>query len=79
MVNWENLSSTSCYPIAADYTGFVGQLTGYLVERLVPEKVHIIGFSLGAHVGGFAGQMQSKKVIRITGFVLRLICKLCSM
>ncbi|KAK5643221.1 hypothetical protein RI129_007066 [Pyrocoelia pectoralis] len=67
MVNWENLSTPFCYPIVADYTNFVGQLTGYLMAKLPPEKTHVIGFSLGAHVAGIGAQMQSSKVLRITG------------
>ncbi|KAB0799766.1 hypothetical protein PPYR_07646 [Photinus pyralis] len=67
MVNWENLSTPFCYPIVADYTNFVGQITGYLMAKLIPEKTHVIGFSLGAHVAGIGAQMQSAKVLRITG------------
>ncbi|XP_031341559.1 pancreatic lipase-related protein 2-like isoform X2 [Photinus pyralis] len=44
-----------------------GQITGYLMAKLIPEKTHVIGFSLGAHVAGIGAQMQSAKVLRITG------------
>ncbi|KAF5302397.1 hypothetical protein FQA39_LY10436 [Lamprigera yunnana] len=67
MVDWEFLSRAFCYPIVVDYMGFVGQLTGYLLAKLPLEKVHIIGFSLGAHVAGVGAQMQNSSLLRITG------------
>ncbi|KAF5274258.1 hypothetical protein FQR65_LT04376 [Abscondita terminalis] len=67
MVDWHNLSMSFCYPIVADYTEFVGQLTGYLLAKLPAKKVHVIGFSLGAHVAAIGAEMQNPKVLRITG------------
>ncbi|KAK4886619.1 hypothetical protein RN001_002890 [Aquatica leii] len=67
MVDWHNLSMSFCYPIVSDYTEFVGQLTGYLLAKLPAKKVHIVGFSLGAHVAGIGAQMQKTKVLRVTG------------
>lgn len=67
MVNWKNLAESPCYPAAVDFTEFVGQLTGYMIKENLPQKTHIIGFSLGAHIAGVAGQINSGKINRITG------------
>lgn len=68
MVDWEVLAAPPCYPEAVDYTEFVGQLTGYKIKEILPEKTHVIGYSLGAHIAGVAGQINNKKIARITGW-----------
>lgn len=56
------------YVRAAANTRLVGRQLAKLIRSLdVPlEKVHMIGFSLGAHVAGFAGA-ELGNVSRITG------------
>lgn len=67
MVDWQNLAAAPCYPVALDYTAFVGQLTGYLIKEMRLDKIHIIGYSLGVHVAVTAGIMNGGKILRMTG------------
>ncbi|XP_076162425.1 uncharacterized protein LOC143144182 isoform X2 [Ptiloglossa arizonensis] len=67
-VDWGPGSAVPNYVRAAANTRLVGRQLAKLVRSLnVPlEKVHLIGFSLGAHVAGFAGA-ELANVSRITG------------
>ena len=61
------------YIVAAWQTRRVGQYVGLWLERYLEvhnwnrSQVHLIGFSLGSHVAGFAGDVMKHKVGRITG------------
>jgi hypothetical protein len=60
------------YPRAAANTRLVGLLTGDFVNFLVSQgtdliKLHLIGFSMGAHVVGLAGHIANGVLPRITG------------
>ncbi|XP_029678189.1 uncharacterized protein LOC115244579 [Formica exsecta] len=67
-VDWGPGSAVPNYVRAAANTRLVGRQLAKLIRNLnVPlEKVHMIGFSLGAHVAGFAGA-ELGNVSRITG------------
>ncbi|XP_047367708.1 uncharacterized protein LOC124956236 [Vespa velutina] len=67
-VDWGPGSAVPNYVRAAANTRLVGRQLAKLIRNLeVPqEKVHLIGFSLGAHVAGFAGA-ELGNVSRITG------------
>lgn len=71
-VDWENGSVLPNYVRAATNTQLVGRQIAIVLRDLVEhntldlEKVHIIGFSLGAHVAGFAGALLPG-LKRITG------------
>lgn len=67
-MDWGPGSAVPNYVRAAANTRLVGRQLAKLIRSLnVPlEKVHMIGFSLGAHVAGFAGA-ELGNVSRITG------------
>ena len=75
-VDWGPGSAVPNYVRAAANTRLVGRQLAKLVRSLnVPlEKVHLIGFSLGAHVAGFAGA-ELGNVSRITG-TKKLLCNI---
>ncbi len=60
------------YPSAARATHYVASQTAKFLNSafslgLNSTQVHIVGFSLGAHVGGFAGNIFNGKISRVTG------------
>jgi len=71
-VDWESGASIPNYVRAAANTRLVGKQVALLLKRLRSQygldsrKVHLIGFSLGAHVAGFAGA-ETPGLSRITG------------
>lgn len=72
-IDWKELARAPCYPSAAHNTKYAGQCIGQLINRLRDggtTNIHIIGFSLGAHVAAFAAnQANGFQVPRITGIV----------
>ncbi|XP_016421981.1 lipoprotein lipase-like [Sinocyclocheilus rhinocerous] len=71
VVDWLDRASKH-YPKSAENTGLVGadvaKFVNWLEEMDYPlEKVHLLGYSLGAHVAGVAGNLTNNKVNRITG------------
>ena len=71
-VDWEGGATFPNYVRAAANARLVGKQVAMLISGLneklgLPlQNVHLIGFSLGAHVAGFAGA-ELKNVSRITG------------
>ncbi|KAK7869887.1 hypothetical protein R5R35_006689 [Gryllus longicercus] len=70
-VDWEGGAAVPNYVRAAANTRLVGKQLALLLQALAarglhPQRVHIIGFSLGAHVAGFAGA-ELRNLSRITG------------
>lgn len=71
-LDWALLAAGPDYPRAAANTRLVGLLTGDFVNFLVSQgtdliKLHLIGFSMGAHVVGLAGHITNGVLPRITG------------
>ncbi|XP_054260508.1 uncharacterized protein LOC128985151 [Macrosteles quadrilineatus] len=74
-VDWGRLALLPCYPSATLNTIEVGRCLGELLLRMSPthppSQLHIIGFSLGAHIAAFtANYVQAhsgQRVARITG------------
>uniref|UniRef100_T1IMD4 Lipase domain-containing protein n=1 Tax=Strigamia maritima TaxID=126957 RepID=T1IMD4_STRMM len=71
-VEWESGASLPNYVQAAANTKLVGRQLALLIAELTargitdPSQVHLIGFSLGAHVAGFTGK-QVANISRISG------------
>lgn len=62
-VDWSELARSPCYPSAVHNTKYAGECIGQLVNRIRDtgtENIHLIGFSLGAHVGKM--QFYSKNI-----------------
>uniref|UniRef100_UPI0037E8D38C lipoprotein lipase n=1 Tax=Semicossyphus pulcher TaxID=241346 RepID=UPI0037E8D38C len=72
VVDWLS-SAQNHYGVAAHNTKAVGQEVARFIDwieettNMPLENLHLIGYSLGAHVAGFAGSHATNKVGRITG------------
>lgn len=71
-VDWETMANNANYYASASDTLPVGILTGQFINFLISQgvtysKLHVIGFSLGAHVAGNAGAAVTGTLPRITG------------
>lgn len=76
-VDWSNGATLPNYVKATANTRLVGKQLSMLLRGLVEnnglslKKLHLIGFSLGAHVAGFAGA-ELGNLSRITGKEIRV-------
>lgn len=72
VVDWRNLANSN-YPTAAAGVPSVGQHLGNFIQWLFNtgggnwNNIHLIGFSLGAHIVGNAGRQVGGRPIRVTG------------
>ncbi|XP_037113875.1 endothelial lipase [Syngnathus acus] len=72
VVDWISMAQ-QLYPDAVNYTHAVGRDIAAMLDwlqdelNLPLEKVHLIGYSLGAHVAGYAGTHVRGTLGRITG------------
>jgi pimeloyl-ACP methyl ester carboxylesterase len=73
-VDWQKLAAGPWYLSASNNAVPVGKALAKLIDRLIAIKairldtLHLIGFSLGAHVSGVAARnLKSGRVPRITG------------
>ncbi|XP_030093085.1 lipoprotein lipase [Serinus canaria] len=61
------------YPVSAAYTRLVGKDVAMFIDWMEEQfnyplnNLHLLGYSLGAHAAGIAGNLTKKKVNRITG------------
>lgn len=75
VVDWKQLAVVPCYPTATLNTGQVGRCVGEMLSSLTsvhgPDTLHLIGFSLGAHIAAYASNYlqayTNRSVYRITG------------
>ena len=74
MVDWEK-GASSPYSAAAANTELIGRQVGLLLLDMLTvgadaDDIHVVGFSLGAHVAGCAGQVvksRGRMLGRISG------------
>ncbi|XP_073985644.1 pancreatic lipase-related protein 2 isoform X2 [Rhodnius prolixus] len=73
-VDWRNLAALPWYDHAVSNTHYVAVYIANFIDNLVMrggvplERIHVIGFSLGAEIAGLVGKMvRSGKLTRITG------------
>ncbi|XP_046389279.1 phospholipase A1 member A-like [Ischnura elegans] len=72
-VDWSPLAKEPCYLSAAKGVPIVASCTGRLIDTIAaagvqPKDVHIVGFSLGAHVSGHVNKfVTTGRVGRISG------------
>lgn len=68
VVDWSSFSLSTYSTAVMAVTGVGSSIATFLKNLKLPlNKVHIVGFNLGAHVAGVTGRNLEGKVARITG------------
>lgn len=73
VLDWSGLAKDESYTSAPAKVPYVGQKLSEFLNWLLNitsgrwEKIHLIGYDLGAHVVGHAGRMTGGNIGRITG------------
>lgn len=75
MVDWAGYARTSNYLSAKAYVPHVARGVKRILDHMIKnqglilDRIHVLGFSLGAHVAGHVGEfMESGRPFRISGF-----------
>jgi len=86
VLDWRAYSNMPCYPSAVINTWQAGRCTAQVLQEVAAwtgapgqffNRLHIIGFSLGAHVAGFASsEIKPVRIGRITGTKARTYIEL---
>lgn len=81
-VDWSTYAGQS-YSNAVNAVPSVGVALAQFIQMLVGtnqvslERLHLVGFNLGAHIVGFTGRNLGGQVARITGTYYRNFCCTC--
>ncbi|KAF2887178.1 hypothetical protein ILUMI_18995 [Ignelater luminosus] len=72
VVDYGKISNNLFYTSTVINTKDIGQHVARFIGTLIhcgvsPKRMHIIGFGLGCHIAGFAGECVTPKIARITG------------
>ncbi|BET00125.1 Lipase [Nesidiocoris tenuis] len=70
MLDWEKGAAGPSYRLSAANTQLVGRQLALVLFDLIsigalPSSIHVIGFSLGAHIAGYAGRELLRRGIRL--------------
>ena len=70
-VDWQQLAAGPFYPLAVKNLSYVGKILAEMIKKLVKygaKDIHVIGFSLGAHIPAYAAKyLEPYKISRISG------------
>jgi hypothetical protein len=76
--DWSRLTPGPCYPTAVYNARFAGKCIAQIVQEIRlsgASDIHVVGFSLGAHVAAFAANnLRPYKLPRITGSLTLQCC-----